>query len=106
MTLPEAPPLSDAETVIAGQRAHWRKMTWAIIAWCTLILIWAVAGGASSANNCSHQNGNLYLSARSAQNACDAGTGIGVALILVVGFCGFVVLALIWIMSRPTQRTA
>lgn len=78
-------------------RPHWRKMTWVLIIWCVLILVWAIAGGAS--NNCSEETTKLN------QNACEAGTGIGVALILLIGFFGFVFLGLIWLMTRPRGRT-
>lgn len=71
---------------------RWRKMTWALLAWCALIIAWAI-GGASS----THCNGTY-------QNACNAGKGIGVAVILFIGFVGFVFLALIWLMSRPRGR--
>lgn len=78
-------------------------MTWALWAWSALIIAWAVAGAAG--NDCAEQKGDGLLTAEDAQTACEAGTGIGVAIILVVGFCGFVVLALIWFMTRPrTQR--
>ena len=86
------------------KRPHWRKMTWVLIVWCAIILLWAIAGGASSANDCSHQTGSAFLSAQSAKNACDAGTSIGVALILLIGFFGFVFFALIWFMTRPKGR--
>lgn len=77
-------------------------MTWALIVWCALILIWAIVG--SAANNCSGQTGSQYLSAHSAQQACQAGTGIGAVFILAVGFIGFVFLSLIWLMTRPKGR--
>ncbi len=86
------------------RRPHWRKMTWALIVWSALILIWAVSGAAG--NSCSRQKGSAYLSAHNAAQACQAGTGIGVALILIVGFFGFVLLSLIWFMSRPRGNTA
>jgi len=70
---------------------HVRKMTYVLWAWCLAILAWAVAGGSSAASTCH----GTYA------NACQAGTGIGVALILFVGFCGFVFLSLIWFMTRP-----
>jgi hypothetical protein len=77
-------------------RPHWRKMTWVLIVWCALILLWAIVGGAS--NNCSEETTQLN------QNACEAGTGIGVAIILLIGFFGFVFLWLIWFMTRPRGR--
>ena len=69
---------------------HVRKMTYVLWAWCLAILAWAIAG-ASSASSCT----GTYA------NACQAGTGLGVAVILFVGFCGFIFLALIWFMTRP-----
>ena len=84
------------------RRPHWRKMTWVLIIWCAIILIWAIAGAAGS--DCANQAGDQFLSAKDAQDACDAGTGIGVALILLVGFFGFIFFGLIWFMTKPKGR--
>jgi hypothetical protein len=73
---------------------HVRKMTYVVWGWCLLILAWAIAGGSSAANDCSH---HAY------QNACDAGAGIGVLLILFIGFFGFVFFSIIWFMTRPKE---
>lgn len=78
---------------------HWRKMTWVILIWCALILVWAIAGGSSANSDCV---GNA--SDQLTQDACDAGTGIGVAIVLFIGFVGFVFLSLIWFMTRPSGR--
>jgi hypothetical protein len=75
---------------------RWRKATWALVIWCVVILVWAIAGAAG--NDCANQATNLDTS------ACQAGTGIGVALILLLGFFGFVFFSLIWLMSRPRKR--
>ncbi len=71
-------------------------MTWVLIVWCLLILAWAIAGGAG--NDCGSKASQLN------QEACEAGTGIGVALILFIGFVGFVFFSLIWFMTRPKGR--
>lgn len=76
---------------------RWRKMTWVVWAWCALILFFAIAGGAG--NECGEETTQL------GQDACTAGTGLGVAVILFIGFIGFVFLALIWFMTRPKTRT-
>lgn len=76
---------------------RWRKATWAIVIWCVLILVWAIGGGA--ANDCGSEPTELE------QSACEAGTGLGVALILLIGFFGFVFLSFIWLMSRPKTRS-
>ena len=75
---------------------RWRKATWALVIWCALILLWAIVGGAS--NDCGSQATDLDKS------ACQAGTGIGVAIILLLGFFGFVFFSFIWLMSRPKKR--
>jgi len=71
-------------------------MTWVLLGWSGLILVWAIGGAAS--NDCADEVDEL------SQSACEAGTGIGVALILFVGFFGFVFLSLIWFMTRPKTR--
>jgi hypothetical protein len=79
-------------------------MTWVLIVWCAIILAWAIGGGISSANHCAQQAGDAYLSAHAAQQACNAGAGIGVAAIIAIGFFGFVFFSLIWLMTRPKGR--
>ncbi|HEX5984357.1 MAG TPA: hypothetical protein VFY69_09135 [Solirubrobacterales bacterium] len=78
------------------KRPRWRKMTWVLIVWSALILFWAVAGAAG--NDCGSETTQLN------QEACEAGTGIGVALIFFIGFIGFVFFSLIWFMTRPRGR--
>ncbi|MDX6580993.1 MAG: hypothetical protein QOI10_177 [Solirubrobacterales bacterium] len=72
-------------------------MSWVLIIWCGLILIWAIAGGGSAANDCADKAKALN------QSACEAGAGLGIAIILLIGFFGFVFLSLIWFMTRPRQ---
>jgi predicted small integral membrane protein len=75
-----------------------RKASWAIIVWTVLFAIWAIVGIAG--NDCGSRKGDHYLSAHDAQTACAAGTGIGVALILVLWFIGFIVLSILWFLTR------
>lgn len=62
---------------------NWRKMTWTLWIWSALILVWAVAGAGSA--NCGSEKGDAILSAEDAQTACEAGAGIGVAIVLGFG---------------------
>lgn len=73
---------------------RWRKMTWVLLAWCVLILVWVIAGASSASKHCTPGY----------EEACNAGTAIGVGLILLIGFFGFVFLSLIWFMTRPRTR--
>lgn len=72
-------------------------MTWVVWVWCLLIVAWAI-GGAGAAD-CGSEVDEL------SRTACEAGAGVGVALILFVGFFGFVFLSFIWFMTRPKHRT-
>ncbi|MDP9226837.1 MAG: zinc ribbon domain-containing protein, partial [Actinomycetota bacterium] len=38
------------------------------------------------------------------QAGADVGTGIGVAFLIVLWFVGFVILSIIWLMTRPSHR--
>jgi hypothetical protein len=80
-----------------GNIRKWRKMTWVLWIWCLLILTWAIGAGAS--NDCADEAEQL------SQDACAAGTGLGIAIILFIGFFGFVFFGFIWFMTRPKTRT-
>jgi hypothetical protein len=40
------------------------------------------------------------------QAGCELGTGIGAGLVVTLWFMGFIVLALIWFMTRSKERSA
>lgn len=78
---------------------HWRKATWALVIWTTVFVIWIVAGIASvpvpTVADCG------VLDQQTCQAATNIGAGIGVTFLLIVWFIGFLILSLIWFMSRP-----
>lgn len=75
----------------------WRKMTWAIVLWSGLMLAWLI-GGLSAV-------GDLPAPGTAAEEAGAAiGTGIGVTFIFGIWFLGFIVLAIIWFMTRPRHN--
>jgi len=76
---------------------RWRKATWALIVWSLGIFAWFIVG--LSSRGCQEEEGGIK------QTVCEVGTGVGIAVILLIGFMGFVVLSLIWLMSRPKLRT-
>jgi hypothetical protein len=71
-------------------------MTWVLIIWTALFAVWII-GGVNDAN--CNQYGD-----QASRSGCEAGTGIGVGLVLFLWFLGFVVLSLIWFMARPRGR--
>jgi hypothetical protein len=87
---------------------HWRKMTWAILAWTALIVIWMVAGGSSAsstASDCATDPSvtSGILTKQECIDASNVGTGLGVLFVGFIGFVGFVALALVWFMTKPKQ---
>lgn len=76
-------------------------MTWLIIVWCVLMAAWIVGAIASAdpAGDCARET---YRGACEAGTA--AGTGIGVLALWFIWFFGFLILSLIWFMSRPRER--
>jgi hypothetical protein len=84
---------------------RWRKMTWVLNIWNVLFLIWIIAASASSEGSCDTPEERGGLSKEACEAASDVGTGLGITLILILWFLGFIVLALIWLMSRPKHRT-
>jgi hypothetical protein len=86
---------------------RWRKMTWVLLIVNALFVLWVTVGvNDRPSKDCSTDpdvlNGTMSLKA--CQDASDVGTGIGVALIVVLWFMVFVVLSLIWFMTRPKHR--
>lgn len=73
---------------------HWRKMTWAILAWSVIMLVWIVAAVADRPSKDCAPGDELCI------GASDVGTGIGVGLVIVLWAVGFFVLSAIWFMSR------
>jgi hypothetical protein len=74
---------------------RWRKMTWAIVVFSGLMLAWILAAGIDRASKHCADGDTLCI------QASDAGTTVGVGLIVFFWFVGFLVLALIWMMTRP-----
>lgn len=82
---------------------RWRKMTWVLNLWNLLFLLWivaAISGGASDDVDCD----TSVLSQATCDAAADVGTGIGVALIFVLWFIGFLILSVVWFMTRRQER--
>jgi hypothetical protein len=76
-------------------------MTWAILVFSGLMLVWMIAG--ASTEVCGDYAPGT-LDRQSCEAGEDVGTGIGVAVIAFIWFAGFIVLSIIWFMTRPRHR--
>jgi hypothetical protein len=76
---------------------HWRKATWALVIWDAFMVLW-LATVLRGEFSCDRETG-------AARAVCDAGASIGMSLgpslVGVVWFTGFIILGLIWLVSRP-----
>jgi hypothetical protein len=63
------------------------------------MVVWIIAGAASASHNpqCAH---TAILGAKACQNATDAGTGIGVGLLIGLWGFGDVILGVLWMVTR------
>ena len=76
---------------------RWRKATWALLIWTVLAVIWIAAGAGSV--------GELPATGSEAEQAGRAiGAGLGITFIIIIWFLGFIVLGLVWLMSRPKDN--
>lgn len=81
--------------------SKWRKLTWVILAWNVLMVVWLVTGLASTTDTC---EGVEFQEA--CQSGADVGTAIGVGFILFVAAAGDVILGVIWfVTNRPNGST-
>jgi hypothetical protein len=82
----------------------WRKMTWTLLVFNGLMLIWAISAGASASGTSTECLNDTVLGAETCNDAQDIGAGIAVVMIGVLWFVGFIVLSLIWFMTRPKEE--
>lgn len=98
------------EMTAPKKRRGLRKMTWAILAWSVIMGIWIVAGAGTAAQTTPEEarciaeaKTNPFMSASDCSTFADAGTAIGVAALVFVWFFGFVILSIVWFMSKPRR---
>jgi len=91
-------------------RPHWRKMTWALVIWTVIFALWIFFGihdaASSVASDCAKDSSvtSGILTQQECEDASNAGTGIGAALVFVFWFLGFIPLSLTWFMTRPREK--
>lgn len=71
----------------------WRKMTWALVIWTVLIGLWLASYAGAV--------GDIETSSSAEEAGVAIGAGIGTTFLFIIWFLGFVILSIIWFMSRP-----
>jgi hypothetical protein len=64
--------------------------------WTAGILVWSIIE--VSSRGCQAEDGDIK------QTWCEVGTAVGISVIFVIGFMGFVVLSLVWLMTHARLR--
>lgn len=78
----------------------WRALTWVIVAWNVLMVVWIVSAVASTSDACETET--TFLEACEAGR--DTGTGIAIFLILFIAALGDVILAVIFYVTSRSER--
>ena len=76
----------------------WRKMSWLIIIFTVLMAIWIIGGTSSSPCPPDVANCDAYAAGQA------IGTGIGVTILFFIWLVGFLILSVIWFMTKPKNR--
>jgi hypothetical protein len=81
--------------------ARWRVATWLFLFVNAAMAAWLISALARVSN----ENVNCgVLDLQTCQNLYNAGVGIGVAFILLIWLIVFIVMSLLWIMTKPARR--
>lgn len=79
----------------------WRIMTYVVLGFNLLMLLWIVGGVSDASDNCVDEIGT-------AKDACEAGTavgaGIGAFLLFVLWVFGDIILGVIWLVTNKKKR--
>ena len=75
-----------------------RVMSWVLIAWTAIFVVWVAAAVADRPSKECPPRDQLC------QDASDVGTSLGVGIVVTLFFVGFVILSLVWLMTRPKRR--
>lgn len=84
---------------------NWRILTWIILAFNVLMLLWLVfgVGGAAEDANCAAETDEAL------RDACEAGTaigaGVGAILIIFLWALGDIILGVIWLITNRSKRS-
>lgn len=105
MSTQETPMVAtSAKTPVLPKKKGMRKMTWLIIGWTVTNFVWtmvALAQSGDGTQTTEYQDCIQFNSPEDCKTAFGVGQGIGVGLAFMVWFVGFIILAIIWAMTKP-----
>jgi hypothetical protein len=79
----------------------WRPFTWVILVINVLFLVWVIAGASTASGNATDCG---VLSQQTCNSARNAGTAIGVGIIMFLWVFADVILGVLWLITRPRRR--
>lgn len=94
----------------AKPKRKMRKLTWAIIIFNALMLVWIVAGTGSAVNgaDCANQTADAFMTAAENQELCEGATAIGAGIavfgLLFLTMMVDVILGIIWLVTRKNHQ--
>ena len=84
----------------------WRKMTWVIIAWSALVVVGGLAISGHTANKFTSSCQNTLGASSLCQQVGAQTASQQFEHIMKIGVVGFIILSILWFMTRPQQHSA
>ncbi len=78
----------------------WRKMTWVLIAWSTLIVVGSLVASGHTVDRTTAECQSTLGTSGMCQEAASATGAAQLEHLMKIGVVGFVVLSLVWFMTR------
>jgi hypothetical protein len=82
----------------------WRRITWVIIAWSTLVVVGGLAISGHTANKLTSSCQNTFGTSSLCQQVGDQTASQQFEHIMKIGVVGFIILSIVWFMTRPQQH--
>ena len=84
----------------------WRTMTWVLIGWSTLIVVGGLIVSGHTDSKTASECQNVFGDGSLCQQTGSATGAAQFEHIMTIGVVGFVVLSIVWFMTRPQASTA
>jgi hypothetical protein len=85
-------------------RRGWRKITWVLIGWSTLIVVGSLITAGDASNKVASECQGTLGTSGICQEAASTTGAAQFEHLMKIGFVGFVVISLVWFMTRPQPQ--
>jgi hypothetical protein len=84
-------------------RRGWRKITWVLIGWSALIVVGSLITAGDASNKVASECQSTLGASGTCQELASSSGAAQFEHLMKIGVVGFVVISLVWFMTRPQQ---